>query len=60
MDIELIYSVDSLGRCSKFQEVYEIMKGEKAFRILARVTERKSFGYFFTCEKGTYLSFSMS
>jgi exonuclease VII small subunit len=60
MDIELIYSVDSLGRCSKFQEVYEIMKGEKAFRILARVTVRKKLGYFLSCEVGTYLSTSMS
>jgi hypothetical protein len=34
------------------------MKGEKAFRILARVTVRKKLGYFLSCEVGTYLSTS--
>jgi exonuclease VII small subunit len=60
MDIELIYSVDSLGRCSKFQEVYEIMKGEKALRILLRSTKRIKLGYFLLSEVGRFSSISMN
>ena len=60
MDIELIYSVDSLGRCSKFQEVYEIMKGEKALRILLRSTKRIKLGYFLSSEVGGFSIISMN
>ena len=60
MDIELIYSVDSLGRCSKFQEVYEIMKGEKALRILLKSTKRIKLGYFLLSEVGRFSSISMN
>jgi hypothetical protein len=60
MDIEFVYSIDSLGRCSQFQKVYEIMKGENAIRILARGTVRTRLGYFLSYEVGSYLSIAAS
>ena len=60
MDIEFVYSIDSLGRCSQFQKVYEIMKGENAIRMLARGTVRTKLGHFLLCERGEYLSIAIS
>ena len=34
LELELVYSIDALGQCSRFERVYEHLQGEKAIRVL--------------------------
>lgn len=36
--LEMVYSAERLGACGKFARAYEVLKGEKAFRIYAEVS----------------------
>ncbi|WAR28394.1 FBLN5-like protein [Mya arenaria] len=38
LEIELVYSIDSLGACSRFERAYSVLKGERAARVLAVVS----------------------
>lgn len=33
IELELVYSIDALGKCNKFQNIYKLLEGENAIRI---------------------------
>ncbi|XP_053397078.1 uncharacterized protein LOC128556350 [Mercenaria mercenaria] len=52
IDIELVYSSDSLLQCSRFDNVKEHLKGENALRYIGRVTYPRKLNFFLTCDIG--------
>ncbi|XP_052782322.1 uncharacterized protein LOC128218696 isoform X2 [Mya arenaria] len=38
LEIELVYSIESLGSCGRFERAYSVLKGENAARVLAVVS----------------------
>lgn len=52
MDIEVVYSVDSMMKCSRFEKVAELMNGKPAVRILGRTSTGQKLGRFIVLDKG--------
>jgi hypothetical protein len=60
LDVELVHSVDQLGQCSKFKKVYDLLKGEKSVKLLARSTIKQRLGYFIKVEVSGSFSIAFS
>ena len=41
LDVELVYSIDALGRCSRFKSMYEHLQGEETIRGLLTVSKKR-------------------
>ncbi|CAC5419913.1 Fibrillin-1,Fibulin-1,Fibulin-5,Fibrillin-2,Latent-transforming growth factor beta-binding protein 4 [Mytilus coruscus] len=59
MTIELVIGAKSLGQCSKFRKVYELLQGESAFRVLASTSIPIKLGYFLSYIKHRSLSIAI-
>ncbi|XP_053373366.1 uncharacterized protein LOC123544865 [Mercenaria mercenaria] len=59
-DIEIVYSADSLLKCSRFDKVKEHLEGEQAFRLLGRASYKKKLNNFFSYEKGIGVGAALS
>jgi hypothetical protein len=60
LDVELVHSVNQLGQCTKFKKVYELLKGEKSVKLLARSTIKQRLGYFIKVEVSGSFSIAFS
>ena len=60
LDVELVHSVNQLGQCSKFKKVYDLLKGEKSVKLLARSTIKQRLGYFIKVEVSGSFSIAFS
>ncbi|KAK3102630.1 hypothetical protein FSP39_012769 [Pinctada imbricata] len=52
VDLEAVYSADFLMRCSRFDKVRNLLKGEEAFRALGRISVGRKLGYFISAQFG--------
>ncbi|XP_052808290.1 uncharacterized protein LOC128237110 [Mya arenaria] len=60
LEIELVYSIDSLAACSRFVRAYSVLKGEKAIRVLGVVSSGIKFGRFLRIEAGLGIGLAIS
>ncbi|CAH1777823.1 unnamed protein product [Owenia fusiformis] len=60
LDVEFVYSVGSLGQCSRFNYMYNILKGKNALRAMGMFTAYKKFGYILEVSKGFGLEIAFS
>ncbi|XP_052783146.1 uncharacterized protein LOC128219377 [Mya arenaria] len=61
LEIELVYSIDSLGECSRFERAYSVLKGDRAARVLAVVSSGlPMIGRFLRIENGIGIGLAIS
>ncbi|XP_053380102.1 uncharacterized protein LOC123547975 [Mercenaria mercenaria] len=49
---KIVYSKGDLFRCSRFEEVKQLLDGENALRVLGRAYQERDLGKFLTYQKG--------
>lgn len=61
VELEAVYSVSSLGECSKFKHVFEIFKNEKSFRFMGTFsTNLPRLGFFLRLDTGVGIGMAFS
>ncbi|CAH1780342.1 unnamed protein product, partial [Owenia fusiformis] len=60
LDVEFVYSVGSLGQCSRFNYMYDLLKGKNALRAMGVFTIHKELGYFLEVANGYGLEIAFS
>ncbi|WAR07418.1 MATN2-like protein [Mya arenaria] len=60
VEIEFVYSIDSLGACSRFERAYSVLKGENAIRGLGFASPFSKLGRFLEIEAGVGFGFAIS
>ncbi|KAK3103537.1 hypothetical protein FSP39_019957 [Pinctada imbricata] len=60
VDLEAVYSADFLMRCSRFDKVKNLLKGEEALRAIGRKMIGGNLGYFISTQVGAGVGLAIS